>query len=496
MSSISLGRRRVAPALTIVLVASLLAFVGAEPASAADGDLDPSFSGDGRVVSDFGSDESAEGVAVQPDGRIVVAGTGCGGAFLVARYDAGGNLDPTFDGDGWVCVDAGPGTDRGVDVLVLPDGRLVVAGTSGGDFVLVRLTAAGGVDPTFGAGGRATFDFGGVDELRDVALAPDGRIVMVGETPTVGCVGLPGPTPGQSVGVAVARALPDGSPDPSFGGDGTVVLASDNLVQRGLAVAVHPDGRVVVGGRTASCTRVAIDFLLVRLTAGGEPDPTFDAGHPASLTGPTSVADLVVQPDGKIVAAIDTFVGPATGPPRDDAFTVARFNPDGTPDTSFDGDGVAAALFGEGVNATPTSVVLQAGKITVGGSTDGNFAIARFNADGTPDTSFGPGGMVVTDFGGTDVLNALAVQPDGKLVAASQTGTDVAVARYGTVTSPTTSTSTSSTSTPSTTSTTVASPFGALCPLLAPIRSVFAASPWLSPFVSILDGLRAGFGCA
>ena len=497
MSLIPLGRRGAAPALAVALVATLMTVV-VGPASAADGDLDPSFSGDGRVVSDFGADERAEGVAVQPDGRVVVAGTGCGGDFLVARYDAAGAPDTTFDGDGRVCVDVGAGSaDRGVDVLVLPDGRLVVAGTSAGNFALVRLTAAGAVDQTFGAGGRATFDFGGAEELRDAALAPDGGIVMVGETPTVGCVGLPGPTPGQSVGIAVARALPNGAPDPAFAGDGTVVLSSPNLVQRGLAVAVQPDGRVVVGGRTASCSRVAIDPLVLRLTAGGQPDPTFTASFPF-VGVPASVADLAIQPDGKIVAAVDTFVGPATAPERNDALTVVRFNPDGSPDAGFGNGGAATALFGAGVDATATSVVLQGDKITVGGSAAGNFALARFNSNGTPDTSFAAGGMVVTDFGGTDTLHALAVQPDGKLVAAGQTGTDVALARYGTVTVPTSSTSssTSTSSTSTTTSTTVPAPFGVICPVLAQIRSTFAASPFLSPFVGIIDGLRAQFGCA
>jgi uncharacterized delta-60 repeat protein len=505
--SLPTWRRRGAVAALALVVAAALVVAGG-PASAADGDLDPTFSGDGRVVSDFGADERADGVAVQPDGRVVVAGTGCGGDFLVARYDAGGGLDPTFDGDGRVCVDVGTGSaDRGVDVLVLADGRLLVAGTSAGDFALVRLTAAGAVDPTFGAGGRATFDFGGTDELRDVALAPDGRVVMVGEASLAGCVGLPGPTPGQSVGAAVARALPDGAPDPSFAGDGTLVLSSENLRRRGLAVAVQPDGRVVVGGRTASCTAVVIDFFVLRLTAGGEPDPTFAPAYPAALSGPTSVADLAIQPDGKIVAVLDTFVGPATLPPRDDAFTVVRFNPDGSLDTSFDGDGVATALFGAGLNATPTSVVLQGDRITVGGSVDGNFALARFNADGTPDPSFAVGGIVVTDVGGSDAINALAVQPDGKLVAAGQSGTDLAVARYGTAAAPTTSTSTSTSSTSSTTSTssTVVSPTttvpvptagGLACPILAQVRSVFVASPLLSPFLSIIDSIRTSFGCA
>lgn len=289
----------------------------------------------------------------------------------------------------------------------------------------------------------------------------------------------------------MARALPEGGSDTAFAGDGTVILSNPNEVQRGLAVAVQPDGRVVIGGRTASCSRVAINFLLLRLTAGGAPDPTFNAGFPASLSGgPTSVADLAIQAHGKIVAAIDTFVGPATVPARDDAFTVVRFNPDGTPDAGFGSGGVAAALFGAGIDATASSVVLQGGKVVVGGSAGGNFALARFNQNATADTGCALSGTVVTDLGGTDTLNALVVQPDGKLVAAGQTGTDVAVARYGAA--PVSTTSTTSTTT---TSTTVPFPAGGLCPVLAQVRSLFAASPFLSPFVSIIDGLRAIFGC-
>ena len=136
--------RRAGAILTVLLAASLLTAVVIAPAGAADGDLDPTFDGDGRVVSDLGFDERADAVAVQPDGRIVVAGTGCGGDLLVARYGVDGSLDTSFDGDGWVCIDVGAGSDdRAEEVLVLDDGRILVAGTSAGDFALTRLDANG-----------------------------------------------------------------------------------------------------------------------------------------------------------------------------------------------------------------------------------------------------------------------------------------------------------------------------------------------------------------
>ena len=464
------------------------------------GTLDPTFGAGGVAAADLSGSAEDFGRAVvrQGDGKLVVAGTtrpvsGQQDDFVVVRYNPDGTPDATFDGDGHVCIDVGAGSpDRGEEVLVLADGRLLVAGTSAGDFALVRLLANGSVDPSFGTGGRATYDFGGTDELRDAALAPDGAIVMAGQTTTPGCTFAP-TMPGQTSGVAVARALPNGAPDPSFGGDGTVVLADPNLVQRGFAVAVQPDGRVIVAGLMASCSRVSIHFLLVRLTVTGAPDPTFTPANPLAAPGPDAAVDVAVQPDGKIVVAVDTFVGPARLPARDDAFTVLRFNPDGSADTTFSGDGVSTALFGEGVNATAAAIALQVDKIVVGGSADGDFALARFNSDGSLDPAFGGDGTVVTDFGGVDVLTALAVQPDGKLVAAGRTGTDVALARYGTggTTTPTTATTTTTT----TTSPTVPSPFGPACVVLQQLRSRFAADLWLASYVPTVDAARAALRC-
>jgi len=238
-----------------------------------------------------------------------------------------------------------------------------------------------------------------------------------------------------------------------------------------------------------------------RLTPAGGPDPTFSAAGVPGAGFPSSATDVVVQPDAKVVVAVDTFVGPATGPPHDDALTVVRYNPDGSADAGFDGDGVAVALFGDGTNATATSVALQGDKVVVAGSLDGDFALARFDADGRPDPTFGTDGRVVTDMGGADALAALAVQPDGRLVAAGWSGTDVALARYGSATPATTSSTSSSTSSSSTTSlrpgpsTTVPSPFEPVCAALAGVRSLFAGDAFLLPFTAVLDQIGAGFRC-
>ena len=420
--------------LAVLLAAALSVF--ARPA-AATGALDPSFDGDGVRVDDFGGGDVARGVAVQPDGRIVVAGTGCGGDILVARYLVTGAPDTSLGGDGSVCVDVGGGTqDDGEEVLLAGDGRILVAGTSGGDFALVRLSPEGGLDVSFDGDGKATYDFGATDRLRDAAMAPDGRIVLVGEREKPGCLGI---GPGTVVDQVVARVTSGGALDPTFSGDGKVVIETGE-VGRALAVAVQLDGAVVVGGRISSCSRVRIEHSLLRLTPAGERDATFPAAPIPFADAPDTVADIAVQGDGKLVVVIDTFVGIATSPARNDAFVVVRLHPDGRPDLTFGGgDGEVSVLFGQALDATAAAVVLQAnGKIVVGGSVrpaafpggPGDFALARLNPDGSPDTTFDSDGRVVTDLGGNDLLHALALQSDGRLVAAGSSDDDVALARY------------------------------------------------------------------
>jgi uncharacterized delta-60 repeat protein len=479
---------------TIVLAVPLVVVTVTGPVRAADGNLDPTFGTGGKVVSDFGYDDRAAGVAVQPDGRIVTAGTSCNGDILVTRYRPDGSLDPSFDGDGSLCVDVGSGSaDQGEEVIVLGDGRLLVAGTSAGNFALVRLNADGTLDSTFGTGGRATYDLGGNEVLHDAALAPDGKVVMAGETTGPGCPNAP-TMAGTTAGVAVARVLPNGTLDPTFGVGGGVVRIDPDQVQRGLTVAVEPDGRPVIGGRITSCSRVNIHYSVFRLTTTGVADPTFAPQDPLQESGPTSAADVAIQPDGRILVLIDTFVGPATSPSRDDAFIVIRYNPDGTVDTGFGNGGVATALFGAGRNATPTALVLQGDKILTGGSVDGDFALARFNASGTLDQSFDGDGLVTTDFGGDDAIGALAVDPDGKAVAAGHSGGNVALARYGATTTGSTIPTTNSVATTATTTAVPPARPGAdvACSILRHIAAAFRQTP-LQPYAALIDKIAAGF---
>src|SRR5687767_6352812 len=180
-----------------VCLAGVVALViaTATPGSATPGDLDQTFDLDGRVTTDFGSRDSAGGVVIQPDGKIVAAGFGAGPGefdFAVARYNTNGSLDPSFGGgDGMVTTDFATSDDRGWALGIQPDGKIVVAGQTfvarsvGGsdlDFALVRYNGDGSLDTSFGGDGKVNTDLGAneTDAALGVALQSDGRIVAAG----------------------------------------------------------------------------------------------------------------------------------------------------------------------------------------------------------------------------------------------------------------------------------------------------------------------------
>jgi uncharacterized delta-60 repeat protein len=347
----------------VLLTGLAAAGVLAASLPAARGDLDPTFGSGGKVTTDFGGNESAWGLAVQSDGKAVVAGTrfdpGSSDDFVLARYSASGALDPTFDGDGKVTTDFGGRSDGADDVAIQADGKIVAAGSGFPaqirplDFALARYNRDGTLDGTFGDGGKVltTFEPNSIDRANAVVIQPDGKIVAAGSTRRGG-------------EFAVARYLPNGSLDASFGEDGLVVTP---------------------------------------ISAG-------------------IVFDLAVQPDGKLVAA-------GWSNPGGFDIAMARYNPDGSLDSSFDGDGMVVASSFRPASTYASHVFVQRdGKILTGGS-----GLARFNPDGTVDRSFGAGGRAVTDVG---LLKPL-LQPDGKILAAGSTSapgnfSDFAVVRLTT----------------------------------------------------------------
>jgi uncharacterized delta-60 repeat protein len=415
--------------LTLIgVVASVVAM--ANPAVAPPGDLDTSFDGDGKVTTDFGSERAqARGVASQGDGKIVAAGRAIVAGnddFALTRYNNDGSLDSTFDGDGKVTTDFAGELDRASGIAIQGDGRIVAAG--GGffagtlDFGLTRYNPDGSLDTTFGGDGKVTTDFAGSsDQATGMAIQVNGKIVAAGRTMVAG-----------NSDFALTRHNADGSLDPTFSGDGRV--ATDfGAFDEALAIAVQGDGKIVAVGFTTVSGND--DFALSRYNTDGSLDPTFSGDGKVTTDFAGSVEEafgVAVQGDGRIVAAGFAIIGTLD-------FALARYNVDGSLDPTFSGDGKVTTDFGGGLNEALGVAIQTDGRILAAGHTlvSGNddFGLARYNSDGSLDTTFSADGKVTTDFAGDfDEARAVAIQANGRIVAAGFTavsGTeDFALARY------------------------------------------------------------------
>ncbi|WP_328873522.1 calcium-binding protein [Streptomyces sp. NBC_00287] len=416
-------RRRSLLARAGTVAATVLALVLALPgtATAAPGDLDPTFSGDGTVLTDFADDDQAYDVAVQSDGKIVSVGASADhslleGRWALTRHNADGTPDTGF-GDGGTVTTAINNMEPDLQwseanaVALQPDGRIVVVGYSWRGyenccwFTVARYNTDGSLDNSFSGDGRYFADIAGPTEARDVAIDSAGRIVAAGYTG------------GE---VAVLRLNGDGTPDTTFGGDGTVTAdPSQEPGEAGggaNAMVLQSDGKIVVGGDVGS-TR--FDFSLMRFNTDGSLDTGFDGdGMVRTDFGDyETVHGLALQSDGKIVAA--------------GGDSMARYQPSGALDTGFDGDGRVVLSGGAVWDVTVQSAD---GRIVLAGSNGGggNLAVLRHNPDGSQDTGFGTGGVATADFGGSDFARAVALQSDGKIVAAGRGGPDsgFALARF------------------------------------------------------------------
>jgi uncharacterized delta-60 repeat protein len=521
------------------------------------GDLDTSFDGDGFAITDLGTSwEGASAAATQPDGKLVVVGStvitssGQGSLIALARYNLDGSLDASFDSDGRAttnledcdCV----GDEGATAVAISPDGKIVVgsnaslsdpSGTS--DFTVLRYQTNGSLDTSFGGGdGIVSTDVNNAfQSVSDLLIQPDGKIVVTG----------PSAPSGGSGDFVVLRYTSAGALDPTFDGDGVVV--ADEANDNGFALAQQNDGRFVVVG--------ALDygsdsyFALVRVREGEPPPPpssvtlqvlsapiTVPLGGSATITwqitntasvnhnnvhyGPTTcpyqsnnlscyptettnqpsgngnysatipnitqrtylrvhattpdggssvtheyvivpvptpamagdldlsfdhdgtlishrdnvddqARDIAIQSDGKLVVATTMMTNTEYG---DTLFGVTRYLPDGRLDTSFGTGGSGWANVGE--RDSVEAVLIQPdGKIVLAGYWEryfsrpdyGEVALVRYNPDGTLDTSFGGDGIVITEFygtyGGQGYVGAygydVVLQPDGKLVVAAKT---------------------------------------------------------------------------
>jgi uncharacterized delta-60 repeat protein len=371
------------------------------------GDLDTSFAGSGKTAIDFGGTDAARVVLVAPNGKIVVAGGGAAGSFCVARLRTNGALDTTFGSGGKRVIDFGGDNESVYGAALQPDGKIVLAGDSDLRVAVARLTPGGSLDTTFSGDGKKIFSWGALSRASAVLVAPNGKILLAGFS---------GPEGGN---VQVARLKANGALDTTFGtaGKSAVDFGGDDF---GLALARQANGRILVAGRSS-----AGGAVVARLRASGALDPDFDGDGRVTLSGGGSASAVLVASDGKIVVA-----GNANGSAM---MTVTRLNPNGSLDTTFDGGGTATIDFGSLADLANDAVRQPDGKIVVAGYTqaDEDIAVARISANGSPDATFGAAGKATVDFGVATFGNAVALQPNGRIVVAGQRtgGDDFAVAR-------------------------------------------------------------------
>lgn len=420
--------------------------------------LDPTFGNGGRVVTDFSAGSAAAGAGnsavVQADGKVIVAGrlTEPGSnysSFAIARYNLNGSLDASFGNNGLVTVNFGSRTDsHATSVAVQADGKIVVAGEAApedpdspgsfaGYFGVARLNSDGSLDPYFGTAGKKTVNFSSMfSGAQGVVVQSDGKIVLAGYAQSL--------TDYTSFQYAMARLNSDGGLDSSFGAGGQITFGSGI----GENLALQADGKLVVVGEVGdfSTTGLGIDVEVSRLNSDGSLDVTFGIGGQMSINFGYSTNfgfNLAVQSDAQIVVAGFASAYPDFPNGPDYAVAVARLNNDGILDSTFDDDGksiTSVSFPGTGIAFADTGMAVQPdGKIVVattsflpGGGDE--FFVARLNGDGSPDNTFGNNGTVTTDFGGgTDEGYVVALQADGKIIAGGFSRTSrqgFALARY------------------------------------------------------------------
>lgn len=408
----------------------------------AAGGLDPTFGSGGFVTTPVGSDGSATKVLVEPDGKIVAAGSATVGGrneFTLIRYNADGSLDTTFGTAGVVTTAIGVGSSQIYGLALQSDGDIVAVGNSFDrsrlNFTLARYNDDGTLDAGFGQGGIVTAPVGISEaEAFAVAIQPDGRIVVGGNA---------------SQQFTLARYLANGSLDPSFGTGGvdTLTTVPGNAAFGGASgVAIEPDGKIVaVGG--------GVDFSMVRVNGDGSLDQSFGTNGfvKFAVGGSWYSQSVAIQPDGKIlVGGTDTtqivWRSPPPPPPgavslpietQDPAydwFGLQRFNADGSLDSSFGNGGVVITKVGGGGDSLSGLSLEPDGRIVAGGRAeldpDGSdaqsvFAAAIFNSDGTLDTGFADGGVFVSPSGATQGGGLTStIDSQGRILIAGAAGSD------------------------------------------------------------------------
>ena len=402
-----------------------------------DGSLDNTFSSDGKIMLDFHSDDYGRSVAITDDDKIFVLGYTKllnDNNFLLAKYLSNGTPDNNFSDDAFVSTDINGGDDYGRSLIHFSNGKnLAVGYTDNGndyDFALVKYNSDGSLDNSFGTNGIVTTDLNSSKDDRAFAalLQSDGKIVVTGYSGTAT----------TDYDVAIVRYNSDGTLDNTFGTNGIVIKdiysSSDDKIY---AATLQSDGKIIAAGSYDSGS--SVKFLLVRLNTNGTFDNTFD-GNGVLTTEIGTKKDAIAygvttQSDNKIVAS-----GRFMSSDDDKDFIIVRYLTDGTLDNSFDANGIVSTDF-SGDDDYGYSICMQGDdKIFVGGmsinnSGNNNFAIARYNTNGSLDNSFDDNGILTTDVSTNyDKGFSILLQDDGKIILGGYSNNgydyDISLARY------------------------------------------------------------------
>lgn len=382
------------------------------------GSLDASFGTKGKIIADLGGKDYANALVIQSNGKIVVGGRGGPSeGFAIGRYKKDGQPDLAFGTKGWIVLPFGKG---GIRALALQsDQKIIAAGAHEGNLALIRIRPDSSPDQTFHSNGVAITDLGGKDIALALGLQRDGKIVVAGRSDD---------------SIVVVRYQHNGKFDETFGRRGVVQhrYSGPSGPIEGLprTLMIQPDGKIVLVGYLGTGFLAGdMYFSLWRYNPDGKPDQTFGEGGfflataSENKAGTCAALSGVLQKDGKIVTA--GIVGPA--------FAVARFLPNGEYDKTFGRwNGLTISSFGH-THEIANAVLIQPDGLIVaggGGGSSADLALARYRPDGTLDSTFGIDGKVTTDLGGIDIVKAMALQSDGKIVVAGRTNDNFALVRY------------------------------------------------------------------
>jgi uncharacterized delta-60 repeat protein len=352
-------------------------------------------SGDGGSGSGGGSGDS---------------GSGSGGPTFTPAI---GVLDTSFNSPNGYIIQPIDSDDQGYSLAIQPDGKILLGGScnsgSGWDFCIARFDSNGTLDNSFGNSGKVIQDIGSFDDYAySLAIQADGKILLGGYCNSA-----------SGWDFCIARFDSNGTLDTSFGTSGKVIQPIGSSHDHGYSLAIQPDGKILLGGYCDGGS--GWDFCIARFDSNGTLDNSF--GNSGKVIQDISIGSsldygqsLAIQPDGKILLGGRCNSGSGLD------FCIARFDSNGTLDTSFGNSGkvIQSISTGSSIDYGQSLAIQPDGKILLGGhcsnGSNNDFCIARFNSNGTLDNSFGNSGKVIQDIDSDDYGNSLVIQPDGKIL--------------------------------------------------------------------------------